>query len=76
MSSLYSLLLICLICTADPLNPRAHYISGMSPSQLNVLRTVFERMTGLDTATVALSEAQTFYANADSFSSPRLENGG
>jgi hypothetical protein len=48
----------------------------MSPSQLNVLRTVFERMTGLNTATVALSEAQTFYANADSFSSPRLENGG
>jgi hypothetical protein len=46
-----------LICTAGALNPRAHYISGMGPGQLNVLRTAFERMIDLDTAAAALSEA-------------------
>jgi hypothetical protein len=42
----------------------------MCASQLNALRTAFERMTDLDTATAALSEAQFFCANAGSFSSP------
>jgi hypothetical protein len=46
-----------LICTTDALNPRAHYVSGMSPGQLNALRTAFERMTDLDTAAAALLEA-------------------
>jgi hypothetical protein len=46
-----------LICTADALNPRAHYVSGMGSGQLNALRTAFERMTDLDTAVAALSEA-------------------
>jgi hypothetical protein len=31
-----------LICIADALNPRGHYVSGMGPSQLNALRTTFE----------------------------------
>jgi hypothetical protein len=75
MCQLYSLLLICLsyvqqICIAGALNPRAHYISGIGPGQLNVLRTAFERMTDFDTAAVALSEAQIFCAKTDSFSSP------
>jgi hypothetical protein len=39
------------------LNPRGHYVSGMGPGQLNVLRTAFERMTDLDTAAVTLSVA-------------------
>jgi hypothetical protein len=59
-----------LICTAGALNPCAHYVSSMGPGQLNTLRTAFERMTDLDTAAVALSEAQTFYAKIGSFSSP------
>jgi Na+-translocating ferredoxin:NAD+ oxidoreductase RnfD subunit len=59
-----------LICTAGALNSRGHYVSGMGTDQLNALRIVFERMTNLDTAVAALSEAQTFYANASSFSSP------
>jgi hypothetical protein len=46
-----------LICTAGALNPRDHYVSGMSLDQLNVLRTAFERMTDLDTAAAAPSEA-------------------
>jgi hypothetical protein len=58
-----------LICAAGTLNPRGYYVSGMGPGQLNALRTAFERMTDLDTA-AALSEAQTFCANAGSFSSP------
>jgi hypothetical protein len=48
-----------LICTAGALNPRDHYVSGMGPGQLIALRTVFKRMTDLDTVAVALSEAQT-----------------
>jgi hypothetical protein len=59
-----------LICTSVSLNPRGHYVSSMGYGQLNVLRTAFERMTDLDTAAVALLEAQTFYANVGSFSSP------
>jgi hypothetical protein len=43
-----------LICTVGALNSRAHYVSGMGPGQLNVLRTVFERMTDLDTTAAAL----------------------
>jgi hypothetical protein len=43
---------------------------SMGTSQLNALRIAFERMTDLDTAAVALSEAQTFCAKAGSFSSP------
>jgi hypothetical protein len=46
-----------LICTAGALNPRDHYVSGMGPSQLNALITAFERMTDLDTAAAALSDA-------------------
>jgi hypothetical protein len=46
-----------LICTAGALNPRGHYVSGMGPSQLNALITAFERMTDLDTAAAALSDA-------------------
>jgi hypothetical protein len=61
---------ISLICAADALNPCGHYVSGMGPGQLNALRTAFERMTDLDTATVALSEAQTFCSKVGSFSSP------
>jgi hypothetical protein len=56
-----------LICTARTLNPRGHYVSGMDPGQLNALRTAFERMTDLDIAAAALSEVQTFCANAGSF---------
>jgi hypothetical protein len=59
-----------LICTAGTLNPRGHYVSGVSIGQLNALRTAFERMTALDTTTVALSEAQTFCVKTGSFSSP------
>jgi hypothetical protein len=36
---------------------------------LHPLKTAFERMTDLDTTTATLSEAQTFCAKADSFSS-------
>jgi hypothetical protein len=42
----------------------------MGPGQLNALRTAFERMTDFDTATAALSKAQTFCINVSSFSSP------
>jgi hypothetical protein len=42
----------------------------MGPSQLNALRTIFERMTDFDTTPAALSEMQTFCAKASSFSSP------
>jgi hypothetical protein len=70
LNSLYSLLLISLICAADALNPRAHYVSGMGPGQLNTLRTAFERMTDHDTAAAALSEVQTFCINIGSFSIP------
>jgi hypothetical protein len=59
-----------LICIADALNPCGHYVFGMGPGQLNALKTAFERMTDLDTAAAALSEAQTFCAKAGSFSSP------
>jgi hypothetical protein len=59
-----------LICAADALNPRGHYVFSMGPGQLNDLKTAFERMTDLDTATAALSKAQFFCANAGSFSSP------
>jgi hypothetical protein len=59
-----------LICTADALNSRGHYVSGMGPGQLNALRTAFERMIDLDTAAATLSEAQTFYAKTGSFSCP------
>jgi hypothetical protein len=59
-----------LICAVGTLNPRGHYVSGMGPGQLNALRTAFKRMTDLDTAAAALSEAQTFYAKVGSFSSP------
>jgi hypothetical protein len=59
-----------LICTSASPNPRGHYVSSMGSGQLNVLRTAFERMTDLDTAAAALLEAQTFFANAGSFSSP------
>jgi hypothetical protein len=38
-----------LICAVGALNPRAHYVPGMGTGQLNALRTVFERMTDLDT---------------------------
>jgi hypothetical protein len=58
------------ICVAGALNPRGHYISGMGTGQLNALRSAFERMTDVDTAARALSEAQTFYVKAGSFSSP------
>jgi hypothetical protein len=47
-----------------------HSESGMGLGQLNALTTAFERMTDLDTAAAALSEAQTFCAKAGSFSSP------
>jgi hypothetical protein len=57
------------ICVASAMNPRGHYISGMGTGQLNALRTAFERMTDIDTAAEALSEAQTFCAKASSFSS-------
>jgi hypothetical protein len=59
-----------LICGVDSLNPRGHYISGISPGQLNALRTTFERMIDVDTAAAALSKAQTFCVNDGSFSSP------
>jgi hypothetical protein len=59
-----------LICVAGALNPCGHYISSMGTDQLNALRSVFERMADADTAAEALSEAQTFCVNADSFSSP------
>jgi hypothetical protein len=58
------------ICVVDALNPRDHYISGMGTSQLNALRTAFERMRDVDTAAEVLSEAQTFCVKAGSFSSP------
>jgi hypothetical protein len=58
------------ICVAGALNPRGHYISGMGTGQLSALRSTFERMTDVDTAAEALLEAQTFYVNASSFSSP------
>jgi hypothetical protein len=59
-----------LICAVGALNPRDHYVSGMGTGQLNALRIAFERMTDLDTAAAALSEAQTFCAKAGSFSNP------
>jgi hypothetical protein len=59
-----------LICAASALNPRGHYVSSMDTGQLNALKIAFERMTDLDTAAAALSEAQTFCAKAGSFSSP------
>jgi hypothetical protein len=67
---------ISLICTTGALNPRDHYVSGMSPSQLNALRTAFEIMTDLDTSPTTLCEAQTFCVKAGSFSSPSPKNGG
>jgi hypothetical protein len=48
-----------LICTAVALNPRAHYVFGMGPGQLNTLRTAFKKMIDLDTAAAALSNTQT-----------------
>jgi hypothetical protein len=58
-----------LICVAGALNPRGHYISGMGTGQLSALRSAFKRMTDVDTAAEALSEAQTFCVKAGSFSS-------
>jgi hypothetical protein len=58
------------MCAVDALNPRAHYVSGMGPGQLNALRTAFERMIDHDTTVAALLEVQTFCTNAGSFSSP------
>jgi hypothetical protein len=58
------------ICVAGALNPRGHYISGMGIGQLSALRSAFERMTDVDTAAEALSEAQTLCVKAGSFSSP------
>jgi hypothetical protein len=58
------------ICVADTLNPHGHYIFGMGTDQLIALRSAFERMTDVDTTAEALSEAQTFCANAGSFSIP------
>jgi hypothetical protein len=55
------------ICVAGALNSHGHYIFGMGTGQLNVLRSVFERMTDVDTAAEALSESQTFCAKNDSF---------
>jgi hypothetical protein len=55
------------ICVVDALNPRDHYISGMGTGQPNALRSAFERMTDVDTAAKALSEAQTFCVKAGSF---------
>jgi hypothetical protein len=45
-------------------------LSSMGPGQLNALRTAFERMTDLDTAAAAQSEAQIFCVKAGSFLSP------
>jgi hypothetical protein len=59
-----------LICVAGALNPCDHYISGMGTGQLSALRSAFERMTDVDTAAEALSQAQTFCVKAGSFSSP------
>jgi hypothetical protein len=42
----------------------------MGTGQLNALRSAFERMTDVDTATETLSEAQTFCVKAGFFSSP------
>jgi hypothetical protein len=58
------------ICVVGALNPCGHYISSMGTSQLNALRTAFERMTDVDTSAEALSEAQTLCVNAGSFSIP------
>jgi hypothetical protein len=58
-----------LICAAGALNPCGHYVSSMGTGQLNALRIAFERMTYLDITAATLSEAQTFYAKAGSFSS-------
>jgi hypothetical protein len=58
-----------LIYRADTLNACAHYVSCMGTGQLNALRTVFKRMTDLNTVTKALSEVQTFCVKAGSFSS-------
>jgi hypothetical protein len=55
------------ICVAGALNPRDHYISGMGTGQLNALRTTFERMTYVDTATETLSKVQTFCVKTGSF---------
>jgi hypothetical protein len=64
------------IYVAGALNPCGHYISGMGTGQLNALRTAFERMTDIDTAAEALSEAQTFYVNVASLLKPPcIENG-
>jgi hypothetical protein len=46
-----------LICTTSTLNPRVHYVFGMCYGQLNALRSAFKRMTDLNTAAAALSEA-------------------
>jgi hypothetical protein len=45
-----------LICAADALNLCGHYVSGMGSGQLNAWRTVFERMTDLDTAVIREKE--------------------
>jgi hypothetical protein len=37
-----------LICAVGTLNPHDHYVSGMGPSQLNVLRTAFKRESQSD----------------------------
>jgi hypothetical protein len=58
------------IYVAGALNPRGHYVSGMGTSQLNALRSAFERMTDVDTTTEALSETQTLCVKSGSFSSP------
>jgi hypothetical protein len=58
------------IYVAGTPNPCGHYISGMGTGQLNALRSAFERMTDVDAAAEALSEAQTLCVKASSFSSP------
>jgi hypothetical protein len=68
--TIFVVTIMSLICTADTLNPRDHYVSGMGTGQLNALRTAFERMTDLNTVAAALSEPQTFYTKTGSFSSP------
>ena len=42
----------------------------MGSNQLNVLREAFERMTDIDTAAAALSEAQSYRLKSGSFTNP------
>jgi hypothetical protein len=58
------------ICVAGALNPCGHYIFDMGTGQPSALRSAFERMTDVNTAAEALSEAQTSCAKVGSFSIP------